>query len=678
MFWLTLVALGADAIDDGLSERTRAAVEKLEVRVDGAWADGHVVFVDFRVRRFDRMLELDGLSLDGPNDGRYFGGECMGPGDAYAYCWIDEGKRRVRARFGSVSALGKHTLRWYGKPVAEFVVKPGGGAPQLPKFDGEAAEGFDLRPPSSFEITEVSIFADPGYSPAPGRRFVVLDAAFSGAPPSMLGEGMQLRFGDLSEPVFALECSVDGVPLRSCSPMPAKGTVRIVAPLPFRAVAVSIGYGEAELAGVDDLEELDQTALSEALLDQLPLSVPAAPLEPIRAWTTESLPGDVWADLAVGGALDLDRLEEALSLHDLQTGQRIGRLEMAECYPSDPGEDPGTEPVPCESGSVIRVYWRTDRTPEEIQLGSFGGALGEPLQVAASGPAFSTLSMARAAQGGGDPRGAMRLYQQVLEADPGQREAIYALAALAEELDDPSAGSWARRLLESSPEHRVDAYQMLASAQLRAERYEAAVGVLQRGLEELPGNARIQFDLGRAYLELGDSDAAERWMVRSLEQEPWGVVGPELSEAMKLRGEHGLALLALTRSLLLYPQSPTASGSRSRLSSWLTQPTVWPGGSADRGPLGAVVPRRVSERSDRVAVEQLEALILAWDAASRAGAKTPHFAPDPWYGLISAPFRDLVEADLVEAAAYLALYEPQTWPPTMNVKVDRAYRLLQR
>jgi len=678
MFWLTLVALGADEFDEGLSDRARAAVENLEVRVDGAWSDGRAVVVDLRVRRFDRMLELEGLSLDGPHDGRYRGGECLGPGDQYAYCWTDEGKRRLRVRFDSLTPLGKHTLRWYGQPVASFVVKPGGGAPPLPERDEEVARRYETRPPKVFETTGVSGFEDAEHAPPAGRRYVVIDAAFSGAPPSMLGEDLWLGFGEVSEPVSVLECAVDGAPLQSCSPLPSEGTVRVVAAVPVRASSVSIGFGEAELAGVEDLEDLDGAELSDGLLASLPLSTPTAPLVPLRAWSAKIHWGSVWADLAVEGALDPDGLEEAISVHDLQTGERIGEIEMAECYASDPGENPGTEPVPCEPGTVIRVYWRANRIPEEVQLGSFGGALGEPLQLAESGPLFSPLTMARAAENWGDLGGAMGLYQQALEEDPGQLELLYSLAVLSERLDDPSAGSWAQRLLESSPEHEVDAYRMLATADVRAQRYEAAVAVLQRGLEEHPGNIGLEQELGRAYLEMGDSAASERWLVRALEHAPRFLVVPELSAAMKLRGEHGLALLALTRSVLMGPQQPGAPDSRDLLRSWLTQPTVFPGGSADRGPLGAVVPRRVSERSEPVAIEQLEALILAWDAASRAGANTPHFASDPWYGVISEPFRKIVDADLVEAAAYLALLEPQTWPPTMNVRVERARRLLQR
>ncbi|GAB4252778.1 MAG: hypothetical protein Kow00109_28410 [Acidobacteriota bacterium] len=109
---------------------------------------------------------------------------------------------------------------------------------------------------------------------------------------------------------------------------------------------------------------------------------------------------------------------------------------------------------------------------------------------------------------------ARRLLEPYLQQDPGNAHAWYLHGVAAAELGDAAT---ARNSLEKAV--RLDprlfpAYTALADACVAAGDRQAAIRVLEQGLDQFPGDDLLLFRLGRLYLDAGDSDRALSFLRR--------------------------------------------------------------------------------------------------------------------------------------------------------------------
>ncbi|MEZ4319229.1 MAG: tetratricopeptide repeat protein [Myxococcota bacterium] len=666
---LSLLAHGAEpGRHPGLDERTNAALDKLKVKVDGAWSDGHHVVVDLTVAKFDRMLDTLELSLDGELGGVET--ECLTKEGAYEYCWRDEGKRRVRVRFESLQPVGTHTLHWYGQTVAKLEVKPGGGAPAMPAIDYTLVDEMDFRLPESFVITGVSEYVDPEdlrVAP-PGTRYLVVEAEMKGTPASLLGSSLQLGGDDEPSPIpmAALECTVGGETLGTCDPTPEHGTWRAVFEVPEGRASGQIEFGDGLLGEAFELGELDPVDLPDTLTEGLPELPPADPVVPLRAWRS---PDGAWviADLELTEPTDFGGYRPDLTLHDPEYGYPMAGLAELEAYAVDPS-DGTAAPVPFDQARFLRVSWSVYEMVDRVLFASNGRLVGE-LEVAPTGPSFSELHAGRLWMDSGDFATALVHLEKAYLQDPANGEVVVRLAETHAALEQHEAAlEWALRGIEQGLTN-AQLWWVAGHSARRLGRLAEAKDLLQQGIAQHAEAPSLRIELARAHRDEGDLVGAERWLLRA-SRGPAAYQGEacsELAATMEAQAEKSLSTMALFWARL-DTMSPTRDADAVALRAALTQPTVWAGGNALRGPLASVAPRRVQSTDVQVAAAQLELLILSWAQAVETGWKSEQHRNDPWYSEKGGLFVRIVEADLVEAAAWTALVYPGEEPARLRAR----------
>ncbi|MCB9673835.1 MAG: tetratricopeptide repeat protein [Alphaproteobacteria bacterium] len=656
-----------------LDERTAEAVAKLKVTVDGAWRSGPDVVVDLTVAKLDRMLDPATLQLDGT---AARGSECLTRDGAWEYCWVDEGRRRVRVVFSSPAEPGGRTLTWYGTEIAKIEPKPN-GAPEFVPIDQERQDALDWRVPTSFTVLGTGTLDADEHPARPGRKWAVVHAAYAGAPPSILGSSLRLSADDGGwETTFgpeALVCSTKKGVLGTCDPLPDKGEVHYLFDVPRATTGFQMTFGEATLGEPQTIGDLEVVEVPGALLEGLPKLETPEPMTVHRAWTALDDSG-LWL------LVDIE-LEEVggprlpLQVFDADVGDLVGYSPILEWFVEDPGETPG-DPVGMGQGRFVRIAHAVTNPPLEVVVASYGTPVAE-LEVAEEGPMLDDSVLGVWLVDNGRLDAALGPLQRAIAADPKDGVAMGALAWAHDRLQNPAlAFDWALRALDNGADYRDELYVIAARNGVALERFDEAQAAIERGLEELKGNAVLQVQLGAVHQAKGDLLGAEHWLLRAARHEGSGEAWSRLSEVMALQDQRSHAALALLNARLLGPYLYDAEEQRARLVEWVTPKATWTGGTAVRGPLFAVTPLRVSSSELPVAAAQVEYLMLAYASAAAAGREDQRLRSDLWYTSGTALIERIVAADLTEAAAWRAVSYPGEWPVRLNVAVERVDRLV--
>ena len=142
----------------------------------------------------------------------------------------------------------------------------------------------------------------------------------------------------------------------------------------------------------------------------------------------------------------------------------------------------------------------------ESQVKEFIGRLGGGEQAPKIDEALKAADEARAT---GDQQMAARIYSMVLEAEPGNAEALGGMAEMLVDAGDIEA---AKEVLAKAPEDKADA-PAIAAVRARITLAEQAASLgdpaeLERRLAENPKDHQARFDLAMIQIVLGDRMAA--------------------------------------------------------------------------------------------------------------------------------------------------------------------------
>ncbi|MDX1432150.1 MAG: putative 2OG-Fe(II) oxygenase [Gammaproteobacteria bacterium] len=166
----------------------------------------------------------------------------------------------------------------------------------------------------------------------------------------------------------------------------------------------------------------------------------------------------------------------------------------------------------------------------------------------------STLSEARRLHQAGRLGEAAPLYRAVLDAEPGNADALHLLGVLMTQIGEfREAVRCLEQAVANGPERAVY-LASLAQALYRAGREADAAAVLERLVRLRPDSVDAFSDLGAVRQELGDLDGAVEAYNRALALSPGFARGHfNLGTALKRRGELGAATASLRRAIDLQP-----------------------------------------------------------------------------------------------------------------------------
>jgi tetratricopeptide (TPR) repeat protein len=342
--------------------------------------------------------------------------------------------------------------------------------------------------------------------------------------------------------------------------------------------------------------------------------------------------------------------------------------------------------VDCSNAAFLRASWYVyedlgpkEGEPREVVLASNGRAVGDVLEVSETGPLFSDRVVGMHYYGMGAYRLALEPLERAVKADPSDGALQLALVFTHDALGNAEAAlAGAERLLDEPGALRDEVFEVAGHNAAVLERFDDAEAFLLRGLEEFPGQTRLQLELGKVHRQQLEFPAAEQWLLRAARTDPSGEAFTVLSEVMSEQNERSLAALSLVRARLSPQYGVDREGIRQTLTAWVTPRSTWPGGSTQRGPLSVVGPLRVNSTEPEVAAAQVSYLLHAWAKAGRDGRKSERLRNDPWYSHVTGLVEQIVEAGLTEPAAWIVVSQPGQWPIYQNVGVERVFRLVDR
>jgi len=155
-----------------------------------------------------------------------------------------------------------------------------------------------------------------------------------------------------------------------------------------------------------------------------------------------------------------------------------------------------------------------------------------------------------------DYRDELTLWQDVVEAAPGNARALYNLATLLRQRgEDEAAIAAFRRCLELAPEHAKAHYNLANALKERGE-LDAAIEHYGRNLAQLPDHAAAHVNLGNALWTRGDKREAVEHYRRALALDPdYPGAHYNLGVALEGLGEIDAAIAAYQEAVRLRPRS---------------------------------------------------------------------------------------------------------------------------
>ncbi len=151
---------------------------------------------------------------------------------------------------------------------------------------------------------------------------------------------------------------------------------------------------------------------------------------------------------------------------------------------------------------------------------------------------------------------AIDVFTRALEEHPGNLELLYARALLAVNIDRiDMLEQDLQRILERDPDH-ADALNALGYTLAdRTERYEDALGYIQRALRLKPDSAAVLDSMGWVHYRMGNHQEALRYLWRAMELMPDSEIAAHLGEVLWQQGERKRARQVWDEALLKDPDS---------------------------------------------------------------------------------------------------------------------------
>jgi len=132
-------------------------------------------------------------------------------------------------------------------------------------------------------------------------------------------------------------------------------------------------------------------------------------------------------------------------------------------------------------------------------------------------------------------------------------------------MSDPSRLEDLRRRIEKDP--ASIAFAQLAEECRRLGRYQEAIDISRNGLAKHPGYLSARVTLGRALLQIGEFDAAQRELESVLQGAPQNLAALRaLGDIQKQRGEFAAAITHYRAALRLAPNDPELERALTELS----------------------------------------------------------------------------------------------------------------
>lgn len=137
---------------------------------------------------------------------------------------------------------------------------------------------------------------------------------------------------------------------------------------------------------------------------------------------------------------------------------------------------------------------------------------------------------------------ALALYTRVLQVHPDNDDLLYARSLVAERLDRLDiAEADLRSILERNPEDARALNALGYTLADRTDRYEEALGYIERAIAQAPDDPAIIDSLGWVHFRLGNLELARAHLQRAYELHPDGEIAAHLGEVLWTMGERDAA-----------------------------------------------------------------------------------------------------------------------------------------
>ena len=180
---------------------------------------------------------------------------------------------------------------------------------------------------------------------------------------------------------------------------------------------------------------------------------------------------------------------------------------------------------------------------------------------AAIDPTPIRLMLGEAIANAGDHDRAVRIFNEIIEGDPGSLSAASAYAQLGMLFQKTGAHDKAiralRKALELNPDEFAPTYISLGTLLRDKGAFDEACAVFRKGIERHPKEPWLHAGLGAVFVAKGDRDSAIAALQKAVEVGPgaapiWVSLGEELTKA----GDYEGAVRAMTKAVELDPGNP--------------------------------------------------------------------------------------------------------------------------
>ena len=151
---------------------------------------------------------------------------------------------------------------------------------------------------------------------------------------------------------------------------------------------------------------------------------------------------------------------------------------------------------------------------------------------------------------------AIDVFTRALEEHPDNPELLYARALVAVDIDRIDILERdLKSILERDPDHTEALNALGYTLADRTDRYQEAVGYIERALRLKPNNAAVLDSMGWVQYRLGNNRDALRYLWRAMELMPDSEIAAHLGEVLWQQGERKLARKVWDEALRKEPDS---------------------------------------------------------------------------------------------------------------------------